>query len=107
MEQSDPDCLSEDDNASLRSSEVGSDDNSVDIISTDCGDEDFGNRTHSEAVNKNKFSIENILGLSRKDVPCDGSRTDRNNEGANSNDNVRRVKCVKPTPISAATRNTG
>lgn len=109
MDQNDQDVISEEDNNSFRDSDGNSDEDSVDIISTDYGDEDFEKRSCSETnINKNKFSIENILGLNRKDVQCDEGKTDSYVESdICSTENVRKVKCVKPTPISAAARSTG
>lgn len=111
MNQSDQYLLSEEDNTSFRDSDLNSDEDSVDIISTDCVEEDF-NKISCSGVNadKNKFSIANILGLDRVDVThCDSSKTDNSKE--ESDDNIIRteynekVKCIKPTPISA--RSTG
>lgn len=106
MNQSDQELISEEDNTSSRGSDVNLDEDSVDIISTDCGDEDFDKRSCGDVnVNKNKFSIANILGLEGKDVKCSVKIEDNADSDSCENKSLRKVKCVKPTPISA--RNTG
>lgn len=105
MEQNDQDALSEEESESVRDSDMRTDEDSVDIISTNCGGEDFEKRNSSE-LTKNKFSIENILGLANNDVKCDEHTFDIKDEHGGT-DNIKRIKCIKPTPISAAIRNTG
>lgn len=109
MNQNNKDFLSEDDNTSVRDSEVSSDEDSVDVISTDCQEDHIEKGAFCDTnIVKNKFSIENILGLGKRDVACDSSQTEGNAQSENCrNESVRKVKCVKPTPISAATRSTG
>lgn len=109
MDQSDQEMLSDEENTSFRDSDINSEENSVDIISTDCGDEDFGKGPHGDTnVNKNKFSIESILGIGQKEVQCEDNNGNDNVDSDNyRTENVRKVKCIKPTPIPAAVRNTG
>lgn len=109
MNQSDQDYLS-DNSTSVRGSEIHSEEDSVDIITTDCCTDDFDNeRCGNTNVDKNKFSIANILGLGKREVACDNNQSLVNVESEKwtSDEDVQKVKCIKPTPISAAVRNTG
>ncbi|KAG5883096.1 hypothetical protein JTB14_010466 [Gonioctena quinquepunctata] len=103
MERSAPDPVSEED-VDTDTDFDESDDDSVDIVSTDC---DVQKEQFSCGVtdnSNNKFSINNILGLSEIRHTCDDTKEDE--KLTEKCPVVRKVKCVKPTPISAA-RNTG
>ncbi|XP_023022236.2 uncharacterized protein [Leptinotarsa decemlineata] len=106
MEQSDLDPVS-DEEVNTDTDFEDSDDDSVDIVSTDCDVDNFQKEEFSCAVadsNCNKFSIDNILGLSEVKHSCNDKKDSEDDTEKCSV--VRRVKCVKPTPISAA-RSTG
>lgn len=73
---------------------------SVDVISTGCGDNFACENSSSERNSvKNKFSIDSILGLSDKRH----KNIDEHDETSVRNT----VKCVKPTPISAVPKYAG
>lgn len=105
----DQDFASEEDNTSFRDSKVGSDEDSVDVISTGCRGEDLQKRSSGDkSLHRNNFSIENILGLDKSEADCEGGRTyDDVVESGISDKTDKTVKCVKPTPISATARSVG
>lgn len=95
------------DNKFLDTDYDDTDDDSVDILTTDYCNKNFENGgSYSEGkLNKNKFSIDSILGLSKVDnkYVCEDNKDE--------SDDIKAIGIettfVKPTPISAPSRNTG
>lgn len=76
------------------------DEESVDIVSTNCDDERRLGEVND--ASSNKFSINNILGIGNGK----NSYEDIGDSTGIQKCTVRKVKCLKPTPLPA-TRNTG
>lgn len=101
MNNSDQDFISDEDN-NYNDTDYDTDNDSVDIMSTDCGDDK--DNSSETLTSCNKFSIENILGLTSKFKKKVGSKEDTDDKCVESE---KKIRCVKPTPISAATRSAG
>ncbi|XP_018575320.1 homeobox protein vab-15-like [Anoplophora glabripennis] len=104
MNQNIRDVVSDEDNKFVDTDYGDTDDDSVDILTTDYCNTNFqSGGSYSEGKsNKNKFSIDSILGLSKVDnkYVCDND----NDESVDIKTIGLETKFVKPTPISASAR---